>query len=321
MARNQRLPETPSPDRDLGDTSDEDKKPLFYCPGKQGFYTPRQGQEPSHTRINAFRNVGRLIGLCLLQNELCPITLNRHVLKTLLGRPIRFHDLAFFDPVVYESLRKLVVDAESGMDLTPLHLTFSIDLCPEEGSENVELIPGGKDVLVTSENVYSYVHSYAQYRMVKTIERAMASIRLGVFDVLPPHTLEGLNAEDLRLLLNGAGEIRTDTLKSVTTFTNESGKSPKLIDRFKRCFWSIVGSMTAQQRQQLLYFWTGSPALPASDGQRDPIPSVTIRPEDDVHLPSANTCVSVLYVPFYPSKSVMREKMLAAIETKDFGFV
>ena len=35
------------------------------------------------------------------------------MLKFILGRSIRFHDLAFFDPVIYESLRQLVVDAES----------------------------------------------------------------------------------------------------------------------------------------------------------------------------------------------------------------
>ena len=28
------------------------------------------------------------------------------------SRPVKFHDLAFFDPVIYESLRQLVVDAE-----------------------------------------------------------------------------------------------------------------------------------------------------------------------------------------------------------------
>jgi len=55
----------------------------------------------------------RLIGLCLLQNELCPMYFNRHVLKVILGRSILFHDLAFFDPVMYESLRQLVLDAES----------------------------------------------------------------------------------------------------------------------------------------------------------------------------------------------------------------
>lgn len=69
----------------------------------------------------------RLIGLCLLQNELCPIFLNRHVMKYILGRAIRFHDLAFFDPVIYESLRQLVVDAEtkdSNSLFSALDLTF-----------------------------------------------------------------------------------------------------------------------------------------------------------------------------------------------------
>lgn len=69
----------------------------------------------------------RLIGLCLLQNELCPIFLNRHVMKYILSRPIRFHDLAFFDPVIYESLRQLVVDAEtkdSNSLFSALDLTF-----------------------------------------------------------------------------------------------------------------------------------------------------------------------------------------------------
>lgn len=108
----------------LDDT--EDNAPLFYSPGKRGFYTPRQGR-CSYERLNAFRNVGRLIGLCLLQNELCPIFLNRHVIKYILARPIRFHDLAFFDSVIYESLRQLVIDAEtkdSNSLFSTLDLTF-----------------------------------------------------------------------------------------------------------------------------------------------------------------------------------------------------
>lgn len=111
----------------------DDYAPLFYSPGKCGFYSPREGFA-SYERLNAFRNVGRydiefeitlkkyqlklltfsnnrLVGLCLLQNELFPLFLQRHVLKFILGRPIRFHDLAFFDPIVYESLRQLVCEA------------------------------------------------------------------------------------------------------------------------------------------------------------------------------------------------------------------
>ena len=37
--------------------------PLFYTPGKRGFYSPRQGY-PSSERMNAFRNVGRWVLCC-----------------------------------------------------------------------------------------------------------------------------------------------------------------------------------------------------------------------------------------------------------------
>ena len=62
--------------------------PLFYQPGKKGVYAPTSWGEASELRLNAYRNVGRIIGLCLLQNELCPLPLCRHVLKVLLNRKV-----------------------------------------------------------------------------------------------------------------------------------------------------------------------------------------------------------------------------------------
>ncbi|KAJ8960750.1 hypothetical protein NQ318_020043 [Aromia moschata] len=285
---------------------EEDAAPLFYCPGKRGFYAPRQGKA-TFERLNAFRNVGRLLGLCLLQNELCPIFLTRHVLKSVLGRPIKFHDLAFFDPVVYESLRQLVVDAEtkdSHSLFSALDLNFTIDLGAEEGGGTMEIMPGGKDIEVTSTNVYDYVRKYAKYRMIKVQEKAIESIRTGVFDVLPEGSLDGLTAEDLRLLLNGVGDINVSVLISYTSFNDESGESSERLVKFKP-----------------VYFWTGSPALPASEDGFQPMPSVTVRPADDAHLPTANTCISRLYIPLYSSRTVLRQKLLLAIKTKNFGFV
>jgi E3 ubiquitin-protein ligase EDD1 len=149
--------------------------PLFYSPGKRGFYSPRQGY-PSTERLNAFRNVGRLIGLCLLQNELLPLFLQRHVLKFILSRQIRFHDLAFFDPVMYESLRLLVKDSQTKTGpamLMSLELYFAIDLIPEEGGGTSELVPGGRDIQVNETNVFDYVRKYSEYRMIKSQEKAL----------------------------------------------------------------------------------------------------------------------------------------------------
>ncbi|XP_025408185.1 E3 ubiquitin-protein ligase UBR5 isoform X3 [Sipha flava] len=302
----------------------DDNMPLFYCPGKQGFYSPRQGKA-SYERLNAFRNTGRLIGLCLLQNELCPMYFNRHVLKVILGRSIRFHDLAFFDPVMYESLRQLVLDAESkdkDSSFSTFDLNFSIDLSPEEGGGSVELVTCGVDIEVTPNNVYDYVRRYAEFRMFKTQQKAFFALRSGVFDVIPESSLDGLTAEDLRLLLNGVGDINVPLLISYTSFNDESGlaTSDRQI-KFKRWLWSIVDKMTPSERQDLVYFWTGSPALPASEEGFQPMPSVTMRPADDSHLPTANTCISRLYIPLYSSRTILRHKLLIAIKTKHFGFV
>src|SRR5699024_6427729 len=90
-------------DLELLESEADDNAPLFYQPGPRGFYSPRLGRG-TEARLNAFRNVGRIIGICFVQNELCPITFNRHVIKMILGRPVSWHDLAFFDSDLYESL-------------------------------------------------------------------------------------------------------------------------------------------------------------------------------------------------------------------------
>ena len=68
---------------------------------------------------------------------MCPLFFNRHVLKYILGRKISWHDLAFFDPVMYESLRQLVVDSETkdaSLMFTALDMNFCVEACAEEVS-------------------------------------------------------------------------------------------------------------------------------------------------------------------------------------------
>ena len=53
----------------------------------------------------------------------------------MLGRKVGWSDLAFFDPIMFESLRQLVCDSEakdSSALFTALDLTFSIDLSQDE---------------------------------------------------------------------------------------------------------------------------------------------------------------------------------------------
>ena len=59
-------------------------------------------------------------------------------------------------------------------------------------------------------------------------------MKLGLFDVLPSGSMDGLTAEDFRLLLNGVGDINVQTLISYTSFNDESGESPDRLVAIKR---------------------------------------------------------------------------------------
>ena len=100
-----------------------------------------------------------------------------------------------------------------------------------------------------------------------------------------------------------------------------TGKGSDQIVRFKSWFWSIVERMSNRERQDLLYFWTSSPSMPANPESYQPAPSVTIRPADDQHLPTSNTCISRLYIPMYSTKALLRSKLMASIKIKAFGFI
>lgn len=127
-----------------------------------------------------------------------------------------------------------------------------ISLSPEEGGGSVELVTGGRDIPVNESNLYDYVRMYANYRLVRTQDKVLEALRLGVFDVLPGGALDSLTAEDLRLLLNGVGDIHVGTLISYTTFNDESSESSDKLLKFKRWLWSIVEKMSNLERQDLV---------------------------------------------------------------------
>lgn len=54
---------------------------------------------------------------------------------------MNWHDFAFFDPVMYESLRQLIRHSQAGEAdavFAAMDLAFAIDLCKEEGAGQVK---------------------------------------------------------------------------------------------------------------------------------------------------------------------------------------
>lgn len=61
-------------------------------------------------------------------------------LNVSLSLQVNWHDFAFFDPVMYESLRQLIRHSQAGEAdavFAAMDLAFAIDLCKEEGAGQV----------------------------------------------------------------------------------------------------------------------------------------------------------------------------------------
>ena len=102
---------------------------------------------------------------------------------------------------------------------------------------------------------------------------------------------------------------------------NESRQPEAVTRQFLRWFWALLERLVFERRQALLYFWMGAPLLPYAPAQTlSPAPSIVLRPPDAA-LPTANTCISRLYLPLYGDKHTLRLKLLTAIQTSSFGFV
>lgn len=54
----------------------------------------------------------------------------------------------------------------------------SIDLMKEEGGGSIELIPGGREIQVTTQNLFDYIKRYTEYRLIKTQDKALEVINI-----------------------------------------------------------------------------------------------------------------------------------------------
>ncbi|KAK2142826.1 hypothetical protein LSH36_909g00076 [Paralvinella palmiformis] len=105
---------------------------------------------PEH--LHYFRFIGRVVGMAVYHGKLIDAYFIRPFYKMMLGRRITLDDLESVDEVYYNSLQWILEN-----DPEPLEAHFAVD---EEGfgeKKEIELKPGGKDILVTEENKQEYI--------------------------------------------------------------------------------------------------------------------------------------------------------------------
>jgi len=280
----------------------------------------QSGVNPEHLKY--FRFIGRLIAKAICDNQLMDVHFTKPFYKHMLGLPISFSDLAVLDPAYHQSLSALLACplADLGMD-GPLHsLSFSVDQNVFGMEECEDLIPNGRNVLVTDENKHEYVRLLAQHRLTASSKLQLDSFLEGFRELLPASCLQFFDPSELELLISGLPEIDIEDLIRNTTYTGYTAKDTTI------CYlWNVLRSFTAEEKALFLQFVTGTCKVPLEgfcslQGSEGVQKFGVHKAYNKTQLPMAHTCFNQLDLPEYDSEEILREKLLIAIREGSEGF-
>ncbi|OQS06813.1 hypothetical protein THRCLA_01177 [Thraustotheca clavata] len=289
---------------------------LFQCTKDQLLYPNPHSGMVHRAHLVLFEFLGRILGKALYEKIVVQPKFARFFLTKLLGRPNPWHDLPSLDPELYKNLSFL--KTYDG-DISDLGLTFSIGQDCFGVQKQIELIPGGGNVSVNSENRFRYIHLAANFYLNTQIRDQSAAFLIGLQDVIDPMWLNMFNEPELQVLISGSSvALDIHDLKQATVYAGGYFSQDKRI----QWLWKALESFTPAEQSQFLRFVTSCQRAPILGFQslHPPfcIQKITISHDQD-KLPSAATCFNTLKLPTYSSYKVLREKLRTSI-TSNAGF-
>ncbi|XP_069830874.1 E3 ubiquitin-protein ligase HACE1 isoform X2 [Dendropsophus ebraccatus] len=282
-------------------------------------FQPNSNSSVNPDHLNYFRFAGEILGLALYHRQLVNIYFTRSFYKHILGIPVNYQDVASIDPEYAKNLQWILDNDISDLGL---ELTFSVETDVFGAMEEVPLKPGGASIVVTQENKAEYVQLVTELRMTRAIQPQINGFLQGFHMFIPPSLIQLFDEFELELLLSGMPEIDVNDWMKNTEYTSGYEKDDQVI----KWFWEIVQELTQEERVLLLQFVTGSSRVPhggfayimgGSGLQNFTIAAVAYTPN---LLPTSSTCINMLKLPEYPSKEILKDRLLVALHCGSYGY-
>lgn len=164
--------------------------------GSTYYPNPRSYVEKDHLRY--FKFIGRIIGKALFDECLLECYFVRSLYKIMIGENLNYYDLEDFDNEFFNNLKWCLEN-----DVEPLQQTFSTIQDFFGRQEEIELIPGGKKIIVTNENKKQYVEKLCLYKLYTSIQQQIDAFLEGFYELIPRELVSMFNWKELELLISG----------------------------------------------------------------------------------------------------------------------
>ncbi|KAI8004134.1 E3 ubiquitin-protein ligase UPL6 [Camellia lanceoleosa] len=254
---------------------------------------PNPGSGMIHEQhLQFFHFLGTVLAKAMFEGILVDIPFATFFLSKLKQKYNYLNDLPSLDPELY---RHLIFLKHYKGDTSKLELYFVI-VNNEYGEQTEEeLLPGGKSIRVTNENVITFIHLIANHRLNSQIRQQSSHFLRGFQQLIQKDWIDMFNEHELQ--------------------------EHYVIDML----WAVLKNFSMENQMKFLKFVTGCSRGPLL-GFKYLEPLFCIQraagnasEEALDRLPTSATCMNLLKLPPYRSKEQMEQKLLYAINA-DAGF-
>ncbi|TKY72456.1 E3 ubiquitin-protein ligase UPL6 [Spatholobus suberectus] len=281
---------------------------------------PNPGSGMIHEQhLQFFHFLGTLLAKAMFEGILVDLPFATFFLSKLKQKHNYLNDLPSLDPELY---RHLIFLKHYEGDISELELYFVI-VNNEYGEQTEEeLLPGGKNLRVTNENVITFIHLVANHRLNFQIRQQSSHFLRGFQQLIQKDWIDMFNEHELQLLISGSlDSLDVDDLRLHTNYAGGYHSEHYVIE----IFWEVLKGFSIENKKKFLKFVTGCSRGPLL-GFQYLEPSFCIQraggnasEEALDRLPTSATCMNLLKLPPYKSKEQLETKLLYAINA-DAGF-
>ena len=269
-----------------------------------------------HRSLDLIEFVGSMVGKAIYDGIQIEQQFSLFFLTKILGNYCDINQLLTLDKEKYKNL--LYVKHYDG-NFDDLALTFSIQqsVWMTNTIETFDIIPNGRNINVTKDNVTHFVYSMADFLLNRQLQAQTNAFVRGLHKVIAAEWLKLFTEDELSKLISGTNVVNVLNLRNHVVYSGGYSANHELI----RWFWEIVEDFDPKNQANLLKFVTSVPRAPLQ-GFQALTPKFGIQrteSNNDERLPTSSTCMNLLRLPRYSTKQVLAKKLLYAIQSNQ-GF-
>jgi len=210
-------------------------------------------------------------------------------------------------------------DYENKNKIETMELSFSVTQDVLGSKSSYDLIPNGQNILVNHKNRHKYINILADYKLNKSMYKQSLAFLSGMSKVINLDYLRIFDATELSKLLSGDTNTENNWInswKDLRENTHYSGGFHNM-HRCVKWFWEILNNdLTVEDNQKFLMFVTSCTRSPLLGFKSlNPKFSIMCTGGDTTNLPTSQTCMNLLKLPNYPTKDLLKEKLLKSIRS------